>query len=366
MAKRKSQVAGMNLDSLMDTLTNVVGILLIILIFTVLSGVDAVKRIKNFVDEITVAQLEKTKSESAELRKQLEQLREQLAAVETQTPDGPASIERAKLSIEQLKADLEKLAKTEVDPESLAKQIAERQQRTQTLEGQLAEQQKTIADLKARLAENVAAGPELDAKVVNLPDPKEAPQGSQGLIFLCRGGQIVPLDAAGLQAKAMEVVKKSTRALVRQDRIDCAKLTDLFEKQFVGDRYCQLKVRVGGDARPYLAVFPRKDAGLNTAELRNPKSALTRSLRETDPQKFFLDFRVWSDSFETYLEARNMAAKRGVLAGWIPYVPDAEYWIGFPGEMKLLCLGKEPPPPPPAVPAAAGPVRPPPPPDVVD
>lgn len=364
MAKRKSNVGGMNLDSLMDTLTNVVGILVIILIFTVLGGADAVKRIKNFVDEITESQLQKTKTESADLRKLLEKYREQLAAFEMQTPDAPLSIERAKQATEQLQAELEKLSKSQVDPVALAKQITDRQLQVTTLEAQLTEQQKLIGSLKARLAEKAAAGPDLDATVVNLPDPKDAPQGAQGLIFICQKGQIVPMDTAGLQAKAMEVVKAAQRTLIKQDRIDCEKLADLFEKRFVGDRYCQLKVRIGGDAKPYLAVFPRENAGEQISDLRRPTSLFNRGLREVNPQKQFLDFRVWGDSFDTYLEARNAAAKRGVLAGWIPYPPNAEYWIGFGAELKLLCLGKEPPPP--AAPAVGGPVRPPPPPDVVD
>lgn len=365
MAKRKSQAGGMNLDSLMDTLTNVVGILVIILIFTVVSGVDAVKRIKNFVDEITEAQLQKAKTESADIRKLLEQFREQLAEQEALAPDATLNIERAKQTAEQLKAELERLAKSQIDPEALSKQIAERQQQVKVLEGQLSEQQKLIASLKARLADKAAAGPDRDAKVVNLPDPKEAPKGATGLIFLCQKGQIVPLDTAGLQSKAMEVVKAAQRTLIRQDRIDCEKLTDLFEKRFVGDRYCQLKVRIGGDAKPYLAVFPRDNAGESTSELLRPGSPFQRGLREVNPQQQYLDFRVWGDSFDTYLEARNIAAKRGVLAGWIPYSPGAEYWIGFGSELKLLCLGKEPPPPPAAAPPGTV-VRPPPPPDVVD
>jgi len=356
----------MNLDSLMDTLTNVVGILLIILIFTVLSGADAVKRIKNFVDEISAGQLQKTQAESAELRKLLEQYRDQLAALEAATPDASTNIDKAKQTAEQLRAELEKLAKSQIDPAALAAQIAERQKRVQELEGQLLEQQKQIASLKARLADTVASGPDKDAKIVNLPDPKDAPQGTSGIIFLCRGGQLVPLDTPGLQAKAMEIVKSAARAVIRQDRLDCEKLTDLFEKRFVGDRYCQLKVRIGGDARPYLAVFPRKDAGLNALELQKPTSLFARGLREMNPQKQFVDFRVWGDSFDAYLEARNAAARRGILAGWIPYSANAEYWIGFPGDFKLLCLGKEPPPPAAPAPAPGGPAKPPPPPDVVD
>jgi len=353
----------MNLDSLMDTLTNVVGILVIILIFTVLGGADAVKRVKNFVDEITEAQLKKSQEKSDELRQLLEENRELLASKELTNPSEPVNIEEARKAAEQLKAELEKLSQSQIDPEALAKLIAERQKRKDELDSQLATQQEEIAKLKARLADTVAAGGDQDAKIVNLPDPKSAPEQATPLTYLCRGNQIVPLDTPGLQAKAIDVVRATARTVIRENRVDAEKLADIFEKKFVGDRYCQLKIRVGGDARPYLAVFPRADTGISLEELQKTPSPFGRVLRDVNRQGQFLDFRVWSDSFDAYLEARNAAAKRGILAGWIPYPEKAEYWIAFPSDFKLLCLGKEPPAP---STAPAGPPKPPPPPDVVD
>lgn len=365
MGRRNATGGGMSLDSLMDTLTNVVGILLIVLIFSLLSGADAVKRIKGFVDDISPEQLAAALAEADELHKLVEEKRRSLQEYEGQTAERQVSLARQKELIAQLKADMAKLASAKINVEELKKDVAQRRAQVESLEKQIGEKEALIASLRARLAETPARGPDADAQIVNLPDPREAPKGSQPLVFLCRGGHVVPVDAQTLQRKAQQVIQEGQRVLFRQNRIDCDKLAQLFEKRFVGDRYCRVKIRVGGDAKPYLAVEPRPEAGDKTETIGKGTSLFNRWIRSVDPNKHYIEFRVFSDSFSTYLEARNAAARKGILAGWVAYPAEAEYWIGIGVDLKTTCLGKEPPPPaPPAKPVDAD--RPPPPPDVVD
>ncbi len=366
MGRRQSSVSGMNLDSLMDTLTNVLGILLIVLIFSLLDAGDAVKRIKGFVDDISAEQLARALSEAQELNKLVEENRKTLQDSESQAYQGQMSLTRQKELIAQLKADMAKLATTKINVEDLKKQVAQRRTQVETVQKQITEKETLIASLRARLAETPTRGPDMDAKIVNLPDPREAPKGAQPLTFICRSGRVVPVDTQGLQQKAQQVIKEGQRVLFRQNRIDCEKMAQLFEKRFVGDRYCRVKIHVGGDAKPYLKTELRPDAGDKTETIGKGTSQFHRWIRGIDPQKFYLEFRVFSDSFATYLEARNAAARQGVLAGWIAYPAEAEYVIGIGVDLKTTCLGKEPPPPPPPSAQPAGPPRPPPPPDVVD
>jgi len=355
----------MNLDSLMDTLTNVVGILLIILIYSLLSGTETIKRIKGFVDEISDEQYARMLAEAEEVRRLLAQQRQAWQSADNNYSGQREALVRQWKLIEQLKKDYAKLTETKINVEDLKKLVNERRTKVESLEKQIAESEKQIATLKARLAETPAAGPDIDAKIVNLPDPRPAPKGAQPVIFLCRGGRVVPIDGPGLQVKAQQVIQEGQRVLFKQNRIDCEKLAQLFEKRFVGDRYCRLKIRVGGDAKPYLAVEIRPDAGDKTEAIARGNQ-FRRWIRGVDPQRFYFEFRVFSDSFDTYLTARNVAARQGILGGWIPYDAKSEYSLGLGVDLKTTCLGKEPPPPPPPTPKPAGPVRPPPPADVVD
>jgi hypothetical protein len=364
MARRKSDSGGMSLDSLMDTLTNVVGILLIILIFALLGGQEAVKRIKGFVDEITAEQLAARQAESEELRRAVEAQRELWAELETKLPQEQLTLEQQQKLLEQLRADIDKLAASQIDPAQLKVQLDERRAKAAELAKQLNEQQAQIASLKARLAEKPAQGGGAETKVVNLPDPRPQPEGAKPVVFICQHGRVFPVDTAGLQRDAQQVLASSRQVVLKGDRIDCEKLTGIFDKRFVGDRYVKLTVFMGGDGKPALIVNHREDAG-DTAELLvRPTSLYNQALRTINPRTQYIEFRVFHDSFDTYLAARNEAAKKGLSAGWTPLSDGSRYTMGFGVELPV-CLNYTPPPPRPPAPPP-DPNRPPPPADVVD
>lgn len=361
MPRRKSASGGMNLDSLMDTLTNVVGILLIILIFALISGQEVVKRVRGFVDEVSDQQLAAAAAELESLRQLVESQRQRWETLEARRPQDELTLERQRQLLAQLQADLEKLAAAQIDPDLLRQQLEERRRKVQEIEAAIREREELLASLKARLAETPAQGP-AETQVVNLPDPRPAPSGAQPVTFLCRHGRIVPLDTPTLQQEAQTVLRSAQRLIDRKEGLDCERLKELFEKRFVGDRYVRLKVRIGGDGKPYLLVEHREEAGEETANISKRTSLFNRALANLNPQKHYLEFRVWSDSFETYLAARNEAARHGLTAGWTPYPDNGDYWIGFGIDFATLCQGATPPKPAPP----PDPNRPPPPPDVVD
>src|SRR3972149_9433179 len=174
MGRRKSSVGGINLDSLMDTLTNVVGILLIVLIFSLLSGGDAVKRIRGFVDDVSAEQLARAQGEAEELQKLIEEGRKGLQDFDSRTSERQVSLARQKELIAQLKADMAKLATSKINAEELKKQVAQRRAQVESVEKQIGEKETLIASLRARLADTPARGPALDAKIGNLPAPPHA------------------------------------------------------------------------------------------------------------------------------------------------------------------------------------------------
>jgi hypothetical protein len=364
MARRQSSTGGMNLDSLMDTLTNVVGILLIILIFAVLGGQEAVKRIRGFVDEVSEEQLAAKAAESEALRNLIDEQRRNWDELETRVPQNRLTLEQQQQLLAQLQADLAKLSSSQIDPAQLQAQLTERRQKALELEQSIREKEEMLASLKARLAETPAQGAGADTKVVNLPDPRPAPEGAQPVVFLCRHGRVFPVDTADLQKAAAEVLLSSRQAVVRNDRIDCKRLAEIFEKRFVGDRYVKLGVRMGGDGKPALVVNHRDDAGDTAETLVRRTSLYNQLLSRLDPQQQYVEFRVWNDSFDTYLAARNEAARHGLTAGWTPLTETSDHTIGFGGNLPV-CVDYTPPPPRPPTPP--DPNRPPPPPaDVVD
>jgi hypothetical protein len=359
--RRKSGSAGASMDSLLDTMTNVVGILVIMLVVTQLGAADAVKRITGLV---TAEELEASRQEAAQLAAQLHEKQAERDALTRDEAQVELDTEAERRTQADLEREIAALADKRVDPEQLLRDLEELAKKEMTLTADVTARLTEIDSLKAKLAAT-PAGPEPEAKVVNLPDPRPAPENAEAVEWLVRGDRLYPLDdVEALQRQAKEAIEKAAKSLelVRDPtnperaRINEAKLKELFEKQFVGDRTFRLGIAVANGA-PQLVLEPRESAGVEARRIESGFGRLIAPLRQ---QRKFLRFRVFADGFDTYIAARNVAAKLDVPAGWIPYAADAEYRVPLETNPPILVAGYEPPPPRPATPP--DPNRPPPPP----
>ena len=85
--RRPKKTSGASLDSLLDTMTNVVGILIIMLIVTQLGVGQAVERIKGFVDEVSQEDYDQALAESEDLKALLEELRAEWRELDPRVPE---------------------------------------------------------------------------------------------------------------------------------------------------------------------------------------------------------------------------------------------------------------------------------------
>ena len=129
--------------------------------------------------------------------------------------------------------------------------------------------------------------------------------------------------------------------------IDCGALVASYNRSKIADAHFRTKLLVQ-NYNLYLE-FTYEGGGDPTERLASKSSDLQRLLKRVDPQKQFIQFWVWQDSFDTYVEARRICDEYGVLAGWTPYHQSYEWKTGL--GVKVACLGKP----------APKPVKPPPP-----
>ncbi|MCA9268398.1 MAG: hypothetical protein KDA41_07995 [Planctomycetales bacterium] len=357
MRRKRTQAEG-SLDSLLDTMTNVVGILVILLVVTQLGVREAVDRISEG-EQVDPAELAAAEAKAAAARERRESLAVELASL-TQRPTASSAEDLAKLQekIRQQTATLNDIR--EVLDDELAKRSAEvaaqnavTRDKQKELEDQIAalemkykDQAELIAKLKAQLAATPRTAP-LAAKVVHLPDPRPAPEGALPLTFYCRGGKVYFVNIALHQNRAVKWTdaEVARRRLDRDPKagIDCGPLFASFNRQNFRDRDVEIQLETRGRV-PYL-IFKRRDTGGETLdEIADRQSYFRRGVDEVDPSKFYFQFLVWNDSFELYLEARRIAEARGLLAGWQAMTSADEYSARL--ESKLRC-GPPPPPPPP-------------------
>ena len=133
MRRRAKASVGSSLDSLLDTMTNVVGILVIMLVVTQLGVGDAVKRIKGFVDVVNDEDFAATQVKSDEIDQLLKQHRVDWKKTETELPQDQLSLEQQQKLISSLQQDLKTIQSAKIDTSALQKEIEARRKHSRGL-----------------------------------------------------------------------------------------------------------------------------------------------------------------------------------------------------------------------------------------
>lgn len=362
--KRRASGGEMNLDSLLDTLTNVVGVLVMVLMLVSLNVQKAVERIR----ELDPSILGVSAADLAKLQAQAELVSKKREELESQ-----ANEETLKQAKQELIATIDKLnvlrltpppvePPEKVDIEQVRKDAAAKTKQAADLAKQLTDTEKELARLKALLAETPELGPAPEAKFVSLPNPREAPKGAKQVLFICRGGKVMAFDPNDLRDRA----KKRAEAMLKPLRlragpggtIDCEKLVTQFNGVgAISDSTA--KMRLGVENFNLYIYYEYKSSGETARQLAGQNSDFRRALRQLNPQKYYATFLVWNDSFETYVEARRICDEMGILAGWTPLAEDYVYKVGL--GISVPCEGRPPPPKPSPGKAPSGPSAAPPP-----
>ena len=154
MRRRRDQSIQASLDSLLDTMTNVVGILVIILVLTILGVDEAVSRISEQLskeDQVTQEQYDLALQDAEQTSARLELVRSK--------PIPKADLTYENTILANLQDELKTLKPkptdsndTLPDPDALAKQLQAQRQALAKLQDQLKQAKKQSADLDQRLS----------------------------------------------------------------------------------------------------------------------------------------------------------------------------------------------------------------------
>jgi len=359
MAKRKKHPEEeLPFVALMDTMTNVVGVLLIVLVMVGISISSSVKKILSELPPITIEEFEK-------LAKQLkEQPKEQ------QTPeDVLKKTDEAIAQIKKITDELKTIDLTDeqqkvkfVDLEDIRKKI---DRAKYDRDKEKVEMDKLFAEVDhlKKLLDDTPVFQPPPPKYVRIPNPRPVPEGATRESFLISKGRVIYLnDRAFLDVVQREMLKYRDALLAdNHPKITSAtppasikyskdKMLAWAERARIGDRTLQVKLAALPTAPVFnLSLTPVEGAGEIEQDLRNPASFFQRAMRKfkSEPNKVVW-FYVAKDSVETYLIAREVADSIGVPVGWQLYAQDA-YTVRLPG----VTYAPFTPPPPPKTPAVA-------------
>ncbi len=379
--RRRRRGSAASLDSLLDTMTNVVGIMVILLTVTQLGVGDAVKRITStsVVDPEELARLEKEAAEAQRLREELIRQLQMLVHHNEKRDETATELAMARKKILDAQANNRVLEETQQDRLREAQQeaMAQQDEAKKLLEQQekeadaLRKKISVEAELMAKLRAQLADTPEPvspPAKIVYLPNPRPAPKDAKPLLFFCRNGRVMFVDEEEIRRNAQRrvefVVQRRRLDQDPEKGIDANILGGEVNKLGINDPTGTFNPQLIFHGRyPRIDLIPRDNAGELATQLSGA-SRYRRALGRIDPAKSYLQYIVWPDGYEVYLEARKVATEVGLSAGWQAVGVNSPYTIALGGSLRV---GPPPAPTPPPDPTKPTPPPPPPPPmDVID
>ncbi len=321
MAKsKKSGGNDVNLDSLMDAVTNVVGVLMIVFVLVALKVASTVEK---FLSELPPA----TPQMVEELKKKKEEI--------PPSPKTPEDIEKetelAKAQTKKIIAELSTIDITSIqqsvkfmDLDEIQKKIDEA---TKEREKQKVELDKAFAEvdrLKKALDDTPVYAPP-PPKYVRIPNPRPMPENAVRENFLITKGRVVYLNEAQFLSAVMAEFEKnkktflSPKATADKPVYDPAKVLAHFERARIGDRTLAASVEQTAPTSPalFMKLMLQEGGGEDVTQLKNPASFYQRALRKfkSEPGKV-ISFVVAPDSVEAYLESRLVADAIGVPVVW--------------------------------------------------
>ena len=339
------------LDSLLDTMTNVVGILVLVLIMTQFGVSEAIDEI-TANSQVTEEDVENAKTKLSDLeidKADLAKQSESLASFDLE-----AERERLRRLKETLAAQKKRLADQAKESNQFAMTIARDRKTAAKNQKTIADTKKNRTELQTKLTKSLEERAKLLAlldktprrsasapdKVVTIPNPRPAPSGARQVTFVCSGNRLYPMNLdeirkdAEVRSKNLIISKRLN--LDRKAGIDPEKFGKLYLKfRYPTDDFFNVEYYISGKRWPRLKLTPKEGKGANEDELRRSKSRIRKMLALLDPNKFYAKFYVMPDSYDVYLTTRQVQTQAGVLAGRDPQPATWVFTTGVGGGIQL-------------------------------
>ena len=347
MALRGRRADGANYDSVLDTMTNVVGILIIVVAVTQLNVSSAVDRARaamiasgEAIDHppVSDAEIAIAGKQRKDAEKRLAELEGRWGRMATSHEEN----ERAWRGIAKRLGEASK-KKTPGAVRAATRKVARELERVEAeikrLEDQIRRTSKAIQLLKQQLEElekrKVDPAPPLEMR---LPDPDaRRSEKLEPAVFLVKAGKVYEWNVRPLLDDAIGDLKMA--------RGVPPPVLEEAHYKWVADywnarRYSNGTIRIRFRALRVSLMkwdlvctveLDRHAVGVPLSALRGKRSAFHQRLAELDRAKEWLLFRVYDDSFEAYLTARSLAEERNFAVGWEPMATGESYRFSVTG-----------------------------------
>lgn len=321
---RSSDEPAVNLDSLMDALTNVVAVLILVLILLQADVGKTVERLLGNLAPATPEQIVQAKAELALLAKERDATKALLSA----KPPDPKQIEESKAQLALLESSIKDSNVRLLAVEKLRQLQAKHQKELD------AEQKKTnmlleeIRKLEA-LLDTTPVPQARKPDIVRIPNSREIPGGANVYYAYVIGDRVHLVDPITAKKIVMDEFDKIRSRMLRETvKVKGGKDRKIYDQEKIVAHFAKLDLKVRDQKitvlpnRPWTRLPMRigldtKNGGVPLSEMEKPNSEWQRicNLVRSFP-KSVLIFRVHPNGFATYLKAREIADRFNIPCGW--------------------------------------------------
>ncbi len=372
MAKRRSGgAAELPFVALMDTMTNVVGVLTIVLVMIGISLAKAVRKVLSELPPVSIEQVQAAQTQLEQANAAREAVRSELAVVK-RDPHSDAKLNTDMLAeLASLELTVKNKPLPPVDIDSLRAEVAkiEAELKAKTTEAQ------QLAVERQRLSELLEKTPLVKAplrKIVRMPEARDIPTSADIYYAYVIGNQIHLLDPISAKKMVMDEFHQQSAKFIQQTiKLKRGKTHIIYDQAKVVEHFGKLNLNVRGQkitvpanrTGTQLALHIAIDPAQGGVTITDPLAANSEWQRICDRLRWLpravLMFRVRPDAFATYLRARELADSMRLPCGW-----EIEGGTTFDvalDEFEVNRLENPPPPPPPQPNVPQRPPEPPPP-----
>ena len=302
-----------SLDSLLDTMTNVVGVLIVVLIVTQVNISSAAKRIRANLPEVTVPMMVELQEKDEEVRKQLAELRDP-AEVK------PEEVEKAREELRALVAQRKELKKTEARFKKIDLEVAIIEQKIEQLKQQLDAEGGQLAQIRSEIEEKKDALTSRKPRLVRLPNPRVPEKEAREVLLIVRGGRLLHFDREVILDAIAAKVRPRKDLLSRdpkyKNRYDRKKIMPVLESLKESNPLYRFDFKLHPNGNIQLYCYPRDGKGETVEDLAKPRAVGIDVMNDAGQARNYLRFLVTRDSFGPYIAMRRMAEKRQIPVGW--------------------------------------------------
>jgi hypothetical protein len=312
--------------ALMDTMTNVVGVLTIVLVMMGISIAHAVKKVMSEIPPATATQLADAVALIAKSKTELA-ANQKLAATLSKIPStGNIDTEIDLLEI-KVKEKNVKLFDLPVLGKELTAKSNERTKKESELSALIAERDRLKALLDATPVPKVK-----EAEIVRIPNSRDIPEAANIYYCFVRADQVYLVDPISAKEMIMAEIKREELKDPKliKERIKVPKKLDryIYDQTAVVNLFAKKPLEVRGQKiqvpfnKPWTRLvvrmtLPNGDGDASLADMQDPKGKFhILANKISSLPKVVLMFQVNLDGFATYLKAREIIDRYRIPCGW--------------------------------------------------